>query len=355
MGNAQSGIKLVLEKISKLQMAAKILFIERKLQDGISIEKVFRQIAKSLTRENFIYSFQQLQYCNSVLGTLKNLLFFKYEENDIYHITGHVHYMSLILPVENTVLTIHDLGILRIRRGLRRFVLKKILFDLPLRRLKYITTISTSVKNEIVYYTQCDESKIRVIENPLQEHFFLSAKKTFNSQCPTILQIGTTQNKNLENLIKALSGIVCRLKIIGKLEENILSQLKAYKINYENACNLNDEEIKAEYQNADIVAFCSLYEGFGLPIIEAQAMRTPVITSNISPLKEVAGGGAVLVNPNDFASIKKGLESLLGNKILRENLIEKGIENIKRFEAKHISLSYEKLYKEIVRQNSQRI
>ncbi len=333
-------------------MGTKILFIERKLQDGISIEKVFRQIAKSLTKEKFKYSFQQLQYCNNTLGILKNLLFFKFKKNDIYHITGHVHYIGLILPVSNTVLTIHDLGILKIRKGLRRFVLRKILFELPVRRLKYITTISTTVKNEIIYYTQCDESKIRVIENPLQEHFLLSSKKTFDSQCPTILQIGTTQNKNLENLIRALNGIACQLKIIGKLEDNVIKELKTNKINYVNAFNLNDDEIKAEYQNADIVTFCSLYEGFGLPIIEAQAMQTPVVTSNLSPMKEVAGGAAILVDPNDFLNIKKGIISLIDNKVLRENIIKLGIENIKRFEPINISLSYERLYEEIIEQNS---
>lgn len=333
-------------------MATKILFIERKLEEGVSIEKVFRQIAKNLTHEKFKYCFQQLQFGNDTFGTIKNLLFFKFKKSDVYHITGHVHYISLILPVNNTILTIHDLGILKIRKGLRRFVLKKILFDLPVRRLKYITTISKTVKDEIIHYTGCDESKIRVIENPLQEHFNTNAKKPFDSKCPTVLQIGTAQNKNLENLIKALSGIRCRLRVVGKLEDNIVNKLKTYKINYENTCNLNNEEIKNEYQSADIVAFCSSYEGFGLPIIEAQAMQTPVVTSNISPLKEVAGGAAVLVDPDDFFSIKKGIISLIENKTLRENFIKLGVENVKRFEPKKVSQAYEKFYEEIIEHKS---
>ena len=335
-------------------MTARILFIERKMQDGISIEKVFRQIAKHLNREKFNYSFQKLQYGNNAFGTLKNLLLNKFGESDVYHVTGHIHYISLILPVKKTVLTIHDLGILRIRGGLRRYILKKILFELPVRRLRYITTISETVKKEIILHTKCDETKIRVIENPLQDYLFSNSQKLFNHQCPTILQIGTTQNKNLENLITAISGIKCRLKIIGKLDDNIVNLLKAREINYENAFDLNNEEIKFEYQNADIVAFCSLYEGFGLPIIEAQAMRIPVVTSDISPLKEVAGGGgAVLVDPNDSSSIKKGILSVIENNVLRKKLIKIGTENIKRFEAKNISQTYEKLYAEIIGQNHQ--
>jgi glycosyltransferase involved in cell wall biosynthesis len=332
-------------------MAAKILFIERKLQDGISIEKVFRQIIKNLNRSKFRCSFKQLKYGNNTLGTLKNLLFFKPEKTDIYHITGHVHYISLILPIDKTVLTIHDLGILRIRSGFRRYILKKILFDLPVRRLRYITTISETVKNEIIFQTNCDESKIRVIENPLPYDLSPELKKVFNQLCPTILHIGTTKNKNLENLINALSSINCRLKIIGKLDDNVINQLKVQHINYENAFDLSNDEIKLEYQEADIVAFCSLYEGFGMPIIEAQAMRTPVVTSSISPLKEVGGGGAVMVDPNDPLSIRKGILSIIENKDLREELTEIGIKNIKRFEAKNVSLSYEKLYEEIIERN----
>jgi len=328
-------------------MPTKILYIERKLEDSVSIEKVFRQIAKNLNQEEFQNSFQQLPFGNNSLGTLKNLLFFKPKKSDIFHITGHIHYIALILPSNKTVLTVHDLGILKIRKGLRRYVLKKILFDYPIRRLKFITTISETVKKEIVFHTKCDEKKIRVIENPLQDHLNSASKKIFNSRYPTILQIGTTPNKNLENLIKALGGISCRLKIIGKLEDNILSEIKTQKIDFVNVFNLNNEEIKTEYQNADLVTFCSLYEGFGLPIIEAQAMRTPVVTSNISPLKEVAGGGAVLVDPNNFLSLKKGILSVIENKSLREKLVEIGVENIKRFESKNISHAYESLYREI--------
>jgi glycosyltransferase involved in cell wall biosynthesis len=328
-------------------MKTKILFIERKLEAGISIEKVFRQIAKKLSKDKFDYSFQQLTYSNNAFGTLKNLLFYRKSKNDIYHVTGHVHYITLILPKEKTVLTIHDLGILNIRKGLRRFILKKLLVDFPIRKLKYITAVSETTKSEILFYAKCDENRIRVIENPLQEHFYLSKKKRFNAICPGILQIGTTKNKNLENLIKALNGIECKLTIVGKIEQEVIKLLSKYKINYSNKLNLDNDQIKNEYQDADMVTFCSTYEGFGLPIIESQAMQTPVIISNISPLREVAGGAAVLVNPNDYSDIRKGILKIINDEKFRDSLVEKGLENIKRFEPKYISGLYEKLYEEI--------
>ena len=329
-------------------MQKKILYIERKLSESVSIEKVFRQIAKSLSNEKFQTEFEQVPYDNDTISTLKNLIFFRKSKADIYHITGHIHYIGLILPKNNTVLTIHDLRILYIRKGLRRFILKKLLFDLPIARLKYITAISEATKKEIIFHTKCAADKIRVIENPLTVQLIEKKRKVFNAKCPRILQIGTTSNKNLGNLIKALEGIECNLIIIGRLDSEIQDLLEKKRIKFENKTKLDDEEIRNEYDNADIVTFCSTYEGFGMPIIEAQARRTPIVTSNVSPMTEVAGDAAVLVDPMDAKSIRNGILRIINNENERNNLVDKGIENVKRFAPNYIAGLYENLYREII-------
>jgi glycosyltransferase involved in cell wall biosynthesis len=329
-------------------MKSKILYIERKPSESVSIERVFRQIAKSLSKERFEVFSDRLPYSNDTISTLKNLIFYRKPSADIYHITGHIHYIALILPKRKTVLTIHDVRILYIRKGLRRFILKKLLFDLPVKKLKYITAISEATKKEIVFYTKCDEKKIRVIENPLPDKIFQNDVKVFNAECPLILQIGTTDNKNVNNLVKALQGISCRLRIIGEISAELEKILKDNQIFYENASGLNDFEIRNEYEKADIVAFCSTYEGFGLPIIEAQAMGKPVITSNLDPMKEVAGGAAILVDPYETSSIREGILQIINDENYRKILFEKGLENIKRFESSHIAGLYENLYLEIM-------
>jgi glycosyltransferase involved in cell wall biosynthesis len=329
-------------------MKPKIVFIERKFWESVSLEKVFAQIDKSIPKDKFETSFVKLPYLNDLLGIIKNFIYFKKPEADIYHITGHIHYIGLILPKKKTVLTIADLTILRTRKGLRRFIIKKLFFDLPVKKIKYITAISEATKKEIIQFTNCEEQKIRVIEVPLQDILYLESEKTFNTRCPTILQIGTAQHKNIANLVKALKDVNCRLRIIGKLNEELLNELKLNKIDFTNDFDLEDGEIRDEYQKADIVAFCSIYEGFGLPIIEAQAMRTPVVTSNISPLKEVAGGGAVLVNPEDILSIREGILRIINDESLRNKLVEKGLINIKRFETSRVAAQYENLYREII-------
>lgn len=329
-------------------MKIKILFVERKFHIFFSLEKVFRQIAKSLNNEKFEISFQQLPYINNLSGMLKNFLFFRRQKADIYHVTGHIHYITLAFPPEKTVLTIHDLAFLHTRAGIRRFVLKKILLDLPVRKLRFITAVSEATKNEIVAQTDCAADKIRVVENPVDGIFFAGLEKEFNAECPTVLQIGTEPHKNLPNLLKAIEDINCRLVIIGKLTEELRSLLNEKQIKYENKYNLDDKKVQSEYQKADIVTFCSLYEGFGLPIVEAQAMQTPVVTSDIEPMRGVAGEGACLVDPKDFLSIRAGIQRIIDDKIFRENLIQKGLKNVERFRPEKIAAQYEALYEEML-------
>ncbi len=329
-------------------MKIKIVYIERKMSEAVSLEKVFRQIKKNISKKNFETSFTQLPYFSQISGIIKNIFFFRKPPADIYHITGDIHYISLLLPPDRTVLTIHDLRFIHFRKGLRRFFLKKLFLDFPIKHLKYITAISEATKKEIISFTGCPDNKIRVIQNPLREEFCKISNKKFDEECPIILQIGTSPNKNVDNLVKALKGINCRLKIIGRIDAKLENELAINKINFDQAFNINDEQIMKEYSNADIVSFCSTYEGFGLPIIEAQAIGKAVITSNISPLREVAGGAAVLVNPEEIEEISSGVLKIINDREFRDDIIRKGIENSQRFVPEAIAELYENLYQEII-------
>ena len=329
-------------------MKKKVLYIERHPSEGISIERVFRQVTKCLSEKKFITEFDQVPFRTNFSGIIKNILYYKAKKADIYHITGHIHFITLLLPKKKTILTIHDTGILNIRTGLRRYILKKILFEIPIRRTKYITAISEQTKKDLIKYTNCSKDKIRVIENPLNEEFNVSEDKKFNSAYPQILQIGTSYNKNLNNLIKSLRGLDCFLKIIGRLNSEQKELLNYHNIKFDNVENISDQELVECYKKSDIVTFCSTFEGFGLPIIEAQSMRTPVITSNQSPMKEVAGDGAYFVDPHSVDSIKKGFMELIKNEQLRKTLITNGLKNVKRFNAERIAAKYEKIYEEII-------
>jgi glycosyltransferase involved in cell wall biosynthesis len=96
----------------------------------------------------------------------------------------------------------------------------------------------------------------------------------------------------------------------------------------------------------DILVFPSLFEGFGMPIIEAQAMGTPVLTSNLSSMPEVAGDGALLVNPYSVNDIKDGVLKLIEDSSYRSRLIENGFRNCQKFNSKEIANQYYELYKQ---------
>src|SRR5262249_35650050 len=149
-------------------------------------------------------------------------------------------------------------------------------------------------------------------------------------------------------LIAALRGIPCNLVIIGPIEDDIRMELRKNKIVFENRHGLTDAEIQQEYINCDLVTFCSLSEGFVLPVIEAQAMMVPVITSDRNPMKEIAGDGAMLVDPDDPVSIRAGIKQIAQNEELRRTLIENGKKNIRRFSVDKIVRQYEDIYKLII-------
>lgn len=329
-------------------MKKQIIFIERQPTEAVSIERVFAQIAKHLPDELFEIEFQNVLPGYGLFGIIKNLLFFRKRPADIYHITGDVHYIALRLPKNKTVLTIHDLIFLHTRSGIHRYFLKKLFLDFPVHAVNNITAISHATKDEISGFFPEVQSKIRVIGNPLIDDFVVGTEKPFDAQCPVILQIGTTENKNLPNLIEAIREFNCKLRIVGHLDANIIRALDANEIRYENVVAADNDQMVEEYSNADIVSFCSVYEGFGLPIIEAQAMRKPVITSNLPPMNDVAGDGAVLVDPNDPSSIKAALLKLMNDTEYRKKIIDRGTENVKRFNSNEIARQYCDLYLQIL-------
>lgn len=327
-------------------MKPKIVFIERKPTASVSIERVFRQIAKDLRNEyDYDIEFQQLPYGYGIGAIIKNLLFFRPRPADVYHITGDVHYIALRLPWRKTVLTIHDLVFLHRRAGFRRWFLRKLFLVFPTARVARITAISRATRDEIVAEMPVLKGMIRVIHDPLIDGFEAEPEKPFDAEKPVILQIGTSPNKNVETLVEALQGLSCHLRIIGVADS---PRLVGRQIDYSAKSKLDEFEIVDEYRNADIVTFCSTYEGFGLPIIEAQAMRKPVVTSNIPPMSDIAGEGAVLVDPNDPQAIRAAIEKICADDAFRNAVIEKGIKNVKRFDSRVIALECAAIYQVLI-------
>ena len=162
------------------------------------------------------------------------------------------------------------------------------------------------------------------------------------------MHIGTAPNKNLLRLTDAIKNLTCELVIVGELNSIQIKKLTENNINYRNYTNLNENEIINLYNNCDIVSFVSTFEGFGMPIVEANKVGRVVVSSNCASMPEVANNAALLINPFDIESIRNGFERVINDDNFRELLIKNGLVNASRFDSKLIADSYLNLYKGII-------
>jgi glycosyltransferase involved in cell wall biosynthesis len=330
-------------KMKKLQVTH---FHRKPMPGNVSIERLFTDIRNAMP--GHVECFPHVSPCFSkgIFPRIRNMLDAAKHQAQINHITGDVHYLALALDKCRTLLTIHDCASLERLRGWRRMVLKWFWFTLPIWRSRLVTVISESTRRELLRHVRCDAAKIRVVPDCVGNDF-VPSPKPFNAEEPEILHMGTAANKNLERVIAALAGLPCRLNIIGTLTANQRVRLEQHKIRYTNIPRATDAEVVSAYAACDLVIFASTYEGFGLPIVEANAVGRPVVTSNILSMPEVAGKAACLVDPFDVKAIREGILKVWHDAQYRDALVGAGFENVKRFTAKVVAESYVSLYREL--------
>jgi len=219
------------------------------------------------------------------------------------------------------------------------------------RRSHRILTVSEASKRDIIHLFDVPPEKIVVVYNAIDERFrevpseehIARVRERYQLQHEFVLYVGNIKpHKNLVRLIEAFDMLRARgfdqlkLLIIG----DEISKLPALRravhshklhkhvrfLGY-----LPDETLAALYRLASVFVFPSLYEGFGLPPLEAMACGTPVVTSNVSSLPEVTGDAAVLVDPYDVESIAAGIERVLTDRVLSEELRRKGVARAREF------------------------
>lgn len=315
---------------------------------GYSIGKVFRPIEKTMRHICNVDSIE-MPCCGYGMKSLcKNIKFvlnvLKNNDYDVIHITGTEHYLLPFLKRYTTVVTVHDLGFYtNFRKGLKQYF-KYLLWIRTLPMACYVTFISNKSKEEAKKMVKFGKGQVSVVYDPIGDDYVYTPKD-INFTYPRILHIGTNMHKNLLRTITALSDFPCKLVIIGKINKTILDFLEDNNIDFENKYNLTDNEILKEYIECDIVNFPSLHEGFGMPIIEGQSIGRPVLTSNVSPMKEIAGEGAILVNPESVEDIRQGYKKIFQHP---EVLVDKGLDNVKRFRLNIIVQQYLDIYKKVI-------
>jgi glycosyltransferase involved in cell wall biosynthesis len=324
----------------------KINYIFRKKNYAFSIETVFANIIKFLpdnVEATEIFVPHNEVNIRSILCNLKHVYLSKSRLN---HITGDVHYVSIVTGGK-TILTIHDVHSTLRGNKLKQLILKALWFQIPALFVDRITVVSEFTKAELLKVIPFAKNKINVIYNPVNQSIEYQ-EKMFNHKNPVILHIGTTDNKNIIRLCEALNNIKCKLIVVGKLNIDQFESLKSNKIYFENIFNVSNEEIVALYKKCDIVSFPSLYEGFGMPIIEGNMAGRVVLTSNVCSMPEIANDAAYIVDPYSVESIRKGFLKIINDEKFRLELIDNGFKNISRFTPKAISEKYVKIYQELL-------
>lgn len=327
----------------------RVTFYQRRPQSSnFSIERVFLDVRRGLG-ESVDARVAICRFPSRGLGKrVYNMVEAALRQGDVNHVTGDVHYLTLLLQKPRTLLTIHDLVSIHRLKGWRRTLFLFLWYWAPIQRSALISVISEFTKQELLAHVRVDPRRVRVVHDCVSDDFQPNLKE-FNAARPVILQIGTGPNKNVERVAEALNGIPCHYRIIGRLTESQQAVLERCGIDYSSAAGISNEQVVEEYRRCDLVVFASTYEGFGMPIVEAQATGRPVVTSSIPPLTEVAGDAACLVDPYDVADIRAGVTRVIGDAAHREELVRRGFANVERFRPAAIAREYLALYTELLR------
>ncbi|TRZ44997.1 glycosyltransferase family 4 protein [Robertkochia solimangrovi] len=318
------------------------LIFRKKSPTFHSIEVLFESLLPYIRNKMEVEKLEVPEEGVGLVTFIRNIKFINRNKKAINHITGHVNYLIPFCG-KNSILTIHDIGSLFKGNIVKQSVLEFLFLIVPLRKAKVVTVISDFSKKELLLKYPWVSSKLQVIYNPVNPDLKFKISE-FNAERPSILHVGTKSNKNLENTIRALDGIACKLLIIGKLSDEQRVLLQQHQIDYQNYQNLPFDKVKGLYEQCDLVSFISFYEGFGMPVIEAQQVGRPVITSPMASIPEVAGSGACFVDPHNVADMRSGYLRLINDSVYRNELVREGMNNVKRFQIENIADEYLKIY-----------
>jgi len=253
---------------------------------------------------------------------------------DVLHCTT---FRGPLRPGVPTVLTVHDLAILRYpdvfprwHRSYGRAGLRK-----ALQAADAVVAVSEFTKEEVAALTGVPRERIRVVPNGVDDLFTLDGASAEGSY---VLAVATLEpRKNLGRVVDAarLAGVELRLvgargwggvEVVGWVGE------------------VTDSELAELYRGARCVLYPSLYEGFGLPVLEAMACGAPVVTSRGTATEEIAGGAAVLVDPDDVEGIADGIAQA---ELRRDELVPLGLARAREFSWKRAADGVEALWKEL--------
>jgi glycosyltransferase involved in cell wall biosynthesis len=256
------------------------------------------------------------------------------------------------LRAARAVLTVHDLSFIRVPDSaasrLRAYLLQAV--PRSVRRADVILADSQSTRSDVIELLRVDPGRVEVLYPGVEERFqpvpkdaLAAVRRRYCLPERFVLSLGTLQpRKNYERLIEAFALLrheartEAKLVIVGGLGwmyEGIARRVAELELSDEVLFPgyVSDEDLPALYSLADLFAFPSLYEGFGLPALEAMACGTPVVASNVSSLPEVVGDAALTVDPLDVSALAEAMSRSLNDAGLRQEMVGRGLARARQF------------------------
>jgi glycosyltransferase involved in cell wall biosynthesis len=285
---------------------------------------------------------------------------------DVYH---GVSYQLWAQGRAGSVVTVHDLALAKFPEFSKRLLGEQWSGYKTLRTLRRATrviAVSQNTANDISNFYQIPSEKIRVIYNGVGEEFFspsptdslksVRARYRIPSGDYILYVGGSDPRKNLERLLEAFSILLKKIKPpklvltggVGRRAKEIYQKISELGLEHHVVLtgHLPTQELRLLYSGARLFAYPSLYEGFGIPVLEAMACGVPVMTSNTSSLPEVAGDAACLIDPYDVQAMAAAMEKILKDNDLAASLQAKGLERVKAFSWERAARQTLEVYKE---------
>ena len=310
----------------------------------VSIERVFETVRAHLPTDVEVVVHVAPAPSKGIVPRLRAILAARRVDADVHHVTGDTTYQALLLPKRRTIVTLHDCEFLDRKGPVRRFLFRLFWLQLPVLRASVVTAVSPATADDVRRWLWIAPRDLRVVPNPLPDGLGGDSSPASKSY---VLLVGTWPNKRLDVSAEALAGLGVGARVVGRLSPEQRAAFERRGVPVVDG-SVDGDVLSDAYSEASLLLFPSSREGFGLPVIEAQALGCPVVCSNRPPLPWVAGDGAALTaDPDDIGAVREAVRRVLGNSELRARLVAAGRANVKRFDPDVVAGLYSSLYAEV--------
>ena len=330
--------ELIKRMLGDINVCPNLEFVEYPNTDDNIFHKNLNIDSKAIVKKCTASGFSWKRYLNLALPADKKFIF---------HST---YYRTCSNPNAINIITVHDFTYEYFNKGLKKYI-HSITKNRAIRNADYVICISENTKEDLIKFVpDVDKEKIFVIPNGSSDDFFVLSQDNLECHEDFLIFVGSRASyKNFDLAVKVAKQTNTKLKIVGnKLSDNEKAMVYEYLgDNYEELGHIDNCKLNKEYNKALALIYPSAYEGFGLPVIEAQKAGCPVVAIMNSSIKEIYGDCSFL-SPDDNVDNLCNIVMRLKDKANRGYAVNFGLENAAKYTWNNTYKMYKELYRKIM-------